>query len=234
MFSFIFYADSYQYHVKMPSMFSCNCVELSKGIHNVKHCNEERVYDLQHLIQLIRSGKIGSASHIRAHRRRALRILWWTFDYSYDHHFLVTEATENKLTIIHYALKRLSRIILLKGVAEIIQNSVDFSNAEEVLDFDAGVYLVTAENYPQTSQEKFEAIDRARRRLGERQYSVFYNNCDCFVSWTLNGFSYSRQAMNAEGLLLYIGIVTRYCLKTYRKLQTFKNFISNIRRVFRG
>uniref|UniRef100_A0A8W8KG99 LRAT domain-containing protein n=5 Tax=Magallana gigas TaxID=29159 RepID=A0A8W8KG99_MAGGI len=216
----------------MPSMFSCNCVELSKGIHNVKHCNEERVYDLQHLIQLIRSGKIGSASHIRAHRPRALRILWWTFDYSYDHHFLVTEATENKLTIIHYALKRLSRIILLKGVAEIIQDSVDFANDEEILDFDAGVYLVTAENYPQTPQEKSKAVCKARRRLGERQYSVFYNNCDCFVSWTLRGCSYSHQAMNAKGLLLYIGIVTRYCLRTYRALQTFKDCINKLRCLF--
>lgn len=214
-------------------MMSCNCENLSKGIHTVENYSEERVNDLQHLIQSIRSGKIGTASHIRAHRPRALRILWWTFNYSYDHHILVTEAAENKLTIIHYALKAISRIIMLKGVAEIIQESVDFADIDEVLDFNGGVYLVMAENYPKTPREKSEAVSRAGKRLGERQYSVFHNNCDSFVSWTLRGCSYSYQAMNANGLLLCIGIVAQYCLTAYRAFETFKDYISKLRRMFK-
>lgn len=211
----------------------CNCGEESEGIHKVENFSEKRVYDLQHLIRMIRRGKIGSAAHIRVHRPRALRILWWSFDYSYDHHILVTEATENKLTIIHYALKAISRIILLKGVAEIIQESVKFADIDEVLDFNGGVYLVTANDYPQTPREKSEAVCRAKKRLGERQYSVFHNNCDSFVSWTLRGCSYSHQAMNANGLLLFIGIVAQYCLRTYRAFENFKDYIGKLRRLFR-
>ena len=205
---------------------SCNCPDsvLSSGSHKVAVCTEKRFESLDHVVQCIRAGELGCASHIRVHRARALNVLWWTFDYSYDHHFLVTEATEEGLVIIHYAPKTITGMVLLRGVAEIIQESLDFATDREILDFDSGVFLVDAEVYPKTPSEKSECVNRARRRLGERQYSVFHNNCDCLVSWTLCGCSYSRQAMNAKGLLLWIGICARYCIKTYRAIENMKNF----------
>ncbi|XP_078337933.1 uncharacterized protein LOC144626794 [Crassostrea virginica] len=208
------------------TMSSCHCIDsvLSSGSHKVAVCTEKRLESLDHVMRCIRAGELGCASHIRVHRARTLHVLWWTFDYSYDHHFLVTEATEEGLVIIHYAPKTITGMVLLRGVAEIIQESLVFATDREILDFDSGVFLVDAEVYPKTAREKSECVKRARRRLGERQYSVFHNNCDCLVSWTLCGCSYSRQAMNAKGLLLWIGICARYCIKTYRAIENMKNF----------
>ncbi|WP_257225735.1 lecithin retinol acyltransferase family protein [Pseudomonas sp. ICMP22404] len=38
-----------------------------------------------------------------------------------------------------------------------------------------------------------EIADRARSRLGEKQYRVFFNNCEHFCSWCVSGESYSAQ-----------------------------------------
>ncbi|TWC17848.1 lecithin:retinol acyltransferase [Pseudomonas sp. SJZ085] len=38
-----------------------------------------------------------------------------------------------------------------------------------------------------------EVADRARSRLGEKQYRVFFNNCEHFCSWCTRGESYSAQ-----------------------------------------
>jgi hypothetical protein len=63
-------------------------------------------------------------------------------------------------------------------VAKIIQETVDIENDKETRDFESGVFLVTADNYPQTTTQRHEAERRGKRRLGERQYSVFHNNFD--------------------------------------------------------
>ena len=39
-----------------------------------------------------------------------------------------------------------------------------------------------------------EAIKRARDRAGEEEYSVFSNNCECFVNWAVTGKSISNQS----------------------------------------
>ncbi|XP_062611124.1 uncharacterized protein LOC134272971 [Saccostrea cucullata] len=184
---------------------------------------EKRLHDASEVLRMVQCGDIGPASHIRVRRPRSLRILWWTFDYSYDHHFLVTEVKETQLTIIHYAPKRISMIILLRGVAEIIEETLIPEDKEGILDFSSGVFLVTCDCYPETHKQKTDAVKRAKRRLGERQYSVFHNNCDSFVSWTLVGNSYSHQAMNAKGLLYCIGICAKCCIKIYRTLTFIKN-----------
>jgi hypothetical protein len=210
----------------------CDCLKENEDRQCALQCVEKRIEDISELAALVRCGDIGPASHICVHRERALSCLCWKFDYSYNHHFLVTDATDHKLTIIHYAPKRISNIILLKGVAEIIQETVDVENDEETLDFESGVFLVTADNYPQTPTQKDEAVRRGKRRLGERQYSVFHNNCDSFVSWTLSGNSYSHQAMNAKGLLLCIGVCARYCIRVYRTLEVMKNFVGKVLTLF--
>jgi hypothetical protein len=38
-----------------------------------------------------------------------------------------------------------------------------------------------------------EIADRARSRLGEKQYRVLFNNCEHFCSWCVSGKSYSAQ-----------------------------------------
>ena len=38
-----------------------------------------------------------------------------------------------------------------------------------------------------------KAIERAKSRLGEKEYSVFKNNCECFVNWAITGKAVSNQ-----------------------------------------
>ncbi|WP_373273669.1 lecithin retinol acyltransferase family protein [Pseudomonas taiwanensis] len=38
-----------------------------------------------------------------------------------------------------------------------------------------------------------EIVSRARSRVGERQYSLFSNNCEHFCNWCISGESYSAQ-----------------------------------------
>jgi len=47
-----------------------------------------------------------------------------------------------------------------------------------------------------------EVIDRARSRVGERQYRVFDNNCEHFCNWCITGFSHSLQAQRPAARLI--------------------------------
>lgn len=87
-------------------------------------CSCRRVKDPEDLKILIRCGVAGPATHIKVHRPRMLHFLWWTFDYSYNHHYMVESATTDKIKIIHYAPKRISNILLFRGVAEIREETV--------------------------------------------------------------------------------------------------------------
>ncbi|XP_061188572.1 uncharacterized protein LOC133196728 [Saccostrea echinata] len=181
-----------------------------------KDCPCRRIWNAEDMKKLVQIGLVGPASHIRVHRPRSLHFLWWKFDYSYNHHYMVVSATTESLTIIHYAPKRISSILLFRGVAEIKEETVKIENNTDTLDFKSGVYLIVKDKYPKTLRQRSYCVKKARRRLGERQYSVFHNNCDSFVSWTLIGKSISIQAMEATGLLLLIGLLARTSIRIYR------------------
>lgn len=182
-------------------------------------CSCRRIKNTEDLKTLVRCGVVGPATHIKVYRPRMLHILWWTFDYSYNHHYMVESATTDKIKIIHYAPKRISSILLFRGVAEIREEMVKIESNNDTLDFVSGVYVIFKDKYPRTGRQKRNCVRKARRRLGERQYSVFHNNCDCYVSWTLIGQSVSPQAMEAKGLLLLIGLLAKSMIRCYRTVK---------------
>ena len=53
----------------------------------------------------------------------------------------------------------------------------------ELLEYPSGFELYSPEN----------AIERARSRLGEKEYGLFKNNCECFVNWAVTGRAVSNQ-----------------------------------------
>lgn len=195
-------------------------------------CTCRKVKDAEDLKSLIRCGTVGPATHIKVHRPRAVRFLWWTFDYSYSHHYMVESATTEWIRIIHYAPKKVSNILLFRGVAEIKEEVVKIENNGDTLDFVSGVFVIFRDKYPHTPRQKNYCVRKARRRLGERQYSVFHNNCDCYVSWTLIGQPISIQAMEAKGLLFFIGLVATSFIRTYRLvkwgIETARCLVSSI------
>jgi hypothetical protein len=48
--------------------------------------------------------------------------------------------------------------------------------------------------HPERSYSAQEIIDRARSRVGEREYRVLDNNCEHFCNWCVTGLSSSLQA----------------------------------------
>ncbi|XP_048754283.1 uncharacterized protein LOC125665605 [Ostrea edulis] len=192
-----------------------------------KNCTCRRIKDVDDMRMLIDYGFVGPASHIKVHRPRSFRFLWWTFDFSYNHHYMVVSATTDTLTIIHYAPKRISSILLLRGVAEIREETLKIESNDDTLDFQSGVYLIFKDKYPKSVKQKRYCVRKAKRRLGERQYSVFHNNCDCYVSWTLCGQSISIQAMEARGLLFCIGVLASAFIRFYRITKYFIEGVDN-------
>ena len=58
-----------------------------------------------------------------------------------------------------------------------------------------------------------EAIDRARTRLGEKEYGLFKNNCECFVNWAVTGIATSNQYESGKWSAVFgaaVGAVTGY------------------------
>ena len=71
--------------------------------------------------------------------------------------------------------------------------------------------------YPRESGIKLfppeEAIERARSRLGEKEYGLFKNNCECFVNWAITGMAVSNQSEGgrwATGIGALLGAVAGY------------------------
>ena len=58
-----------------------------------------------------------------------------------------------------------------------------------------------------------EAIERARSRLGEKEYGLFKNNCECFVNWAVTGIATSNQYESGKWSALFgaaVGAVSGY------------------------
>ena len=69
---------------------------------------------------------------------------------------------------------------------------------EHIVKIKVGVDKVEVLEYPKQSGIEVyppkEAIERARSRLGEKEYGLFKNNCECFVNWAITGRAVSNQS----------------------------------------
>ena len=60
-------------------------------------------------------------------------------------------------------------------------------------------------------------LRRARLRLGERGYNIFFKNCEHFVSWCRKGVSSSSQMLNYSALSIILLVLGIYIYRTSRK-----------------
>ena len=59
-------------------------------------------------------------------------------------------------------------------------------------------HVVIDQDYPETEEERDEAVERAEKRIGEEDYNLISNNCETFVTEVLKpGQGCSHQATNA-------------------------------------
>lgn len=90
----------------------------------------------------------------------------------YTHHGIVLNAT----SVIHY---------LKTGVIK--------SNLQE---FAKGAPISLHPTLTRTFTHN-ETVYRAKSRLGENNYNLIFNNCECFANWCVQGLSYSGQVWDA-------------------------------------
>ena len=132
----------------------------------------------------------------------------------YYHHMMVVEVINTKrIQVIHYtgaAGKGEAAAVL---VAAVSSTSHDQSVIiEEKIDIDVGNATLELLRYaPGVAKHTgTKAIDRARSRLGEREYNVATNNCECFINWAITEKSESGQVDTvvkvAAGVGLAVGV----------------------------
>lgn len=57
-------------------------------------------------------------------------------------------------------------------------------------------YAIKGENYPQSEEERDDAVIRARQYINKEEYSFLTNNCEHFVTEVLMGKGISYQVRN--------------------------------------
>jgi hypothetical protein len=84
----------------------------------------------------------------------------------------------------------------IQGEPSFIANTttgVRIVHGEELQSFMAKYEVTTVERFQGTPQEARSAISRARKRIGEDEYSLILNNCEHFKNEVLYGESRSNQ-----------------------------------------
>ena len=121
----------------------------------------------------------------------------------YCHHMLVVRVMDDTtLQVIHYSGDSegasrgsviASSTVASSGscrAAQVLEGEVDMdpeSEKVELLEYSEGVALYTGHN----------AIYRAREKVGEQDYNLFFNNCESFVNWAITNKTVSGQGQKA-------------------------------------
>ncbi|VDI50600.1 Hypothetical predicted protein [Mytilus galloprovincialis] len=104
----------------------------------------------------------------------------------YFHHYLVLDVGFYSVDIIHYTPGNFAK--KARAVARVTWQTIRFDETDSILlDFSAGVFFITRQEYPSTGDEMEMAYLRACYRNGEAEYSLTSNNCESFVTWVLTG-----------------------------------------------
>ena len=160
-----------------------------------------------------------SGDHIRIRRRP----VW--------HHMLVVKVIDSQcVQVIHYTASEDSPFTIREafgaissevssrtfGSAEVIEKSIEIDLSKEKLEllrYPPGVAVY----------EGRQAIERIRKRIGERKYRLRTNNCEHLINWAITGKEESAQIDNVKvtvgtvlagaaalGLALFTGAVLLY------------------------
>ena len=91
----------------------------------------------------------------------------------------VIDAERDEINVIHYTAPTSSKSkkVLLSGNNIVMEEVLQISEKIERVQYKDHVRVYSPQN----------AIQRARSRLDEQNYSMFSNNCESFVNWALTG-----------------------------------------------
>lgn len=137
--------------------------------------------------------KISSCVEVKVYRRFQ----------DYFHHLFIAEANEFSCEIIHYK-PSIKEFFKGRALGKICQDLIVYSEydkiEEKILDFgNEDIFIVDRPDYPHTESDKRDAIERARSRIDESEYSFGANNCESFVNWIFTGENRSLQIETSTG-----------------------------------
>ena len=116
----------------------------------------------------------------------------------YHHHMLVVEVIDSsRLIVIHYTGE-----LFKSSRATVVEEGIKINLTEKnihKLQYKKGVARYTG----------MKAVDRARTKLKEEKYNIFWNNCESFVNWAITGENQTNQGRAAlvGGTLLGVAAV---------------------------
>lgn len=125
----------------------------------------------------------------------------------YTHHVFVGEIENNGCYLYHYdsvsssleSSGEIKRVYLdygeyKKGTSP-VKDIFDLKIIEDGRDQESGnlIQIVKRGDYPKDEKAEKECIERAKERLGEKNYSARFNNCESYVNWIFAGDNTSAQ-----------------------------------------
>lgn len=160
--------------------------------------------------QMAKYMNIYSIEDLKKYLRRCREITIYRPQLNYYHHIFVGDVNEFGCNLYHYKGNIAS--FWFRPPAQIKKERLVFASynddieEKKIFDFNKGdkVYIVNRNDYPKIEDEE-DCIQRAESRLGEKTYSVAFNNCESFVNWIFSGDNTSTQYINAS-------ILTKACL----------------------
>lgn len=141
---------------------------------------------------------INNIKDLKRNLRRCREIIIYR-RHNYYHHVFVGDANEIGCNFNHYScniasfwfappaqIKKERLIYALYNVDKAVKKIFDFKNGDKVT-------IVKRNNV----EDEEGCIQRAESRLGEKSYSIAYNNCESYVNWIFSGDNTSKQYINA-------------------------------------
>ena len=111
---------------------------------------------------------------------------------------LVVEVIRGEIKVIHYTTSTSSKTkkALFSGSNIVMEEVLQISEKIERVQYldHVGVYSPK------------DAIKRARSRVGEQDYSVFFNNCEALVNWAVTSKDVTDQGTAAAVLGATVGV----------------------------
>lgn len=141
---------------------------------------------------------------LKQHLRRCSQLKIHRKKYGYNHHVFIGNVDHFGFDIYHYkfVLKPWWKLYSPVQVTKARLNYSSYSDDKEIkkiFNFENGdtAILVNRNDYPQNKDAEEKCIRRAESRVGARNYSVAFNNCESYVNWVFSGDNTSWEYENA-------------------------------------
>lgn len=155
--------------------------------------------------------EIKSIQCLRNRLRRCRHLTVYRKLLGYNHHVFVGNVNQSGCDIYHCKFA-LAPCLKLYFPAQVTKERLEYSSysqnreIQKIFNFETGdrVVIVNRKDYPQSLDAENDCIKNAESRVGGRNYSPPYNNCESFVNWVFSGDNTSHEYESANSLKMIL------------------------------